>query len=319
MTGIKSLDKFLEFLNSNAGGVLSTITNQQIYFSTKEFTDFDFSVIEEKAQLPCLIITVSFTGAQDFQFHLITSKATVASLSDLMMLGTGDVEYIPEEHNDAIQEMLNQVMGSITSELDAEGIEASGVVTEVELTDLEIQKDFMTDSKTVELNFELLGNEASFFMIIDQTSLDTIDNLFDSVDDNETSQDNVNVTNKESASSNKKQKPQQDPVKVSRASFAEIEEVRPSSAKNVNIDILLDISLPVTVELGHIEMRIKDVLDLGQGSVVELDKLAGDLVDLMINGKKFAVGEVMVVDDNYAVRIVNLISRDERIRTLGPQ
>ena len=66
-------------------------------------------------------------------------------------------------------------------------------------------------------------------------------------------------------------------------------------------------------------MRIKDILDLGQGAIVELTKLAGDLVDLYINGKKFAVGEVMVVDENYAVRIVNLISREERIRSLGPE
>ncbi len=319
MTGVKSLDKFLEFFNSNAGGVLSTITNQQIYFSTKSFKDFDFSEIQEKAQIPCLMITVSFAGSKDFQFHLILSKSIVAALSDLMMLGTGDVDYIPEEHNDAIQEMLNQVMGSITSELDAEGIEASGVVTEVELSDLEIQKEFLTDNKSIELGFELLGNDSSIFMIFDPINLEIIDSLFADSSGIDAFQDTAKATSSNFAKSSPKQKTQQEPVKVSRASFAEIEEVRPSNAKNVNIDILLDISLPVTVELGRIDMRIKDVLDLGQGSVIELNKLAGDLVDLLINGKKFAVGEVMVVDDNYAVRIVNLISRDERIKTLGPQ
>lgn len=318
MTGINSLDKFLEFLNSNAGGVLSTITNQQIYFNTKNFSDFEFETIEEKTGLPCLLITVNFTGQSDFQFQIIASKQSVAALSDLMMLGTGDAEYVPEEHNDAIQEMLNQVMGSITSELDAEGINASGVVTEVELSDMEMQRDFMNDSKMIDLSFELLGNDTSFFLVIDPLSLDTIDKVFQSIDSHEEQQAITKSSASLGSPAGQKQKQQQDPVKVSRASFAEIEEVRPSNARNVNIDILLDINLPVTVELGRIDMRIKDVLDLGQGSVVELDKLAGDLVDLMINGKKFAVGEVMVVDDNYAVRIVNLISREERIRSLGP-
>lgn len=319
MTGMNSLDKFLEFFNSNAGGVLSTITNQEIYFKTKNFLDFDFSVIENNITIPCLLITITFTGHDDFQLQLITSKEIVASLSDLMMLGTGDVEYVPEEHNDAIQEMLNQVFGSITSELDAEGVSASGVVSEVELSDMEIHRDFMVENKMVELSFELLGKESFFYMIIDPVSLETMNKLFDGLVA-EVDSGQVSFTPQISSSEPKKSKKiNQEPVSVSRASFAEIEEVRPSNARNVNIDILLDINLPVTVELGRKDMRIKEILELGQGSVVELNKLAGDLVDLMINGKKFAVGEVMVVDENYAVRIVNLISREERIRTLGPE
>jgi len=129
--------------------------------------------------------------------------------------------------------------------------------------------------------------------------------------------DDVPSFSSNQATFNSAPKKQEEPVRVSRAQFSEFEEVRPSSGKNINIDLLLDVSLPVTVELGRKDMKIKEVLEIAQGSVVELDKLAGDLVDLMINGKKFAVGEVMVADDNYAVRIVSLVSREERIRSLG--
>ena len=64
-------------------------------------------------------------------------------------------------------------------------------------------------------------------------------------------------------------------------------------------------------------MKIKEILELGQGSVVELDKIAGDFVDIMVNGKKFAVGEIMVVEENFAIRIVSLLSREDRIKSLA--
>jgi len=314
MTGIKSFDKFLEFFNTNASGVIGTITNQPFNFQTKGFSDFKIELLESNVLIPCVIITINFVGSNDFQIQIITSKKVISSLADLMMLGTGDVEYSPEEHHDGIQEMLNQVLGSMTAELHADGITASGSVTEIALSDMEIHKDFLQDNKMVEISFELLGVESFMYLLAEPATLTTIDTLFSDAPAKPTV-----TTTQSSASAPKEKKAQQEPVAVSRASFAEIEEVRPTSSKGVNIDILLHIDLPVTVELGSKDMRIKEILDLGQGSVVELNKLAGDLVDLKINGKKFATGEVMVVDENYAIRIVNLISREERIRSLGPE
>ena len=315
MTGVKSLDKFLEFFNTNASGIIGTITNQPITFVTKNYTDFDLQMIETSVSVPCVIITINFTGNSDFQVQIITSKQTIASLADLMMLGTGEVEYVPEEHHDGVQEMLNQVLGSITTELHAEGITASGFVYEISLTDMEIHKEFLQESKMAELSFELLGIESFFYMLFDPTSITTLDTLFSPAKQAPAQKSAPSKTSSPKAAP----KVEQEPIAASRATFTEIEEVRPSGAKGVNIDILLHIDLPVTVELGCKDMRIKEILDLGQGSVVELNKLAGDLVDLKINGKKFATGEVMVVDENYAIRIVNLISREERIRTLGPE
>jgi flagellar motor switch protein FliN/FliY len=302
MTGVKSLDKFLDLFNSNAGGVISTITNQQLTFSQKSYGDFNFATLETNLTVPCVIATINFSGANELALHLITSKKVTASLADLMMLGTGEAEYSPEENNDSLKEMFNQALGSMSTEMTGEGVTATGTVAEVELSDMSIQKDFMVGNKMVEIAFTLLGKEQYFYMIIDADNLKTIDAMF------------APPATKSSGGA----KQQQGPVSASRASFAEIEEVSPS-IKNINLDNLLDIPLPVSVELGRKEMRIKDILDLGQGAIVELTKLAGDLVDLYINGKKFAVGEVMVVDENYAVRIVNLISREERIRTLGPE
>lgn len=77
-----------------------------------------------------------------------------------------------------------------------------------------------------------------------------------------------------------------------------------------NMDLLMDISLRVTVELGRTRMTLHQVLELQNGSVVELDRLAGDPVDIYINERLIAHGEVVVVDDKFGVRITELVSKN---------
>ena len=82
------------------------------------------------------------------------------------------------------------------------------------------------------------------------------------------------------------------------------------------LDFIMDVSLRVSVELGRAEIQVKDVLQLGLGSVVQLDKLAGEPVDILINGKLIAHGEVVVVDENFGVKIVDIISAEQRVQNL---
>ena len=85
---------------------------------------------------------------------------------------------------------------------------------------------------------------------------------------------------------------------------------------SVNMEFLLDISLDVTVELGRTKMLINDMLKLGQGSVIELSKLAGGSLDILANQKPIARGEVVVLNDKYGVRLTEVISTMERIERL---
>jgi flagellar motor switch protein FliN/FliY len=85
--------------------------------------------------------------------------------------------------------------------------------------------------------------------------------------------------------------------------------------KNVqNIDLLMDVVLEISVELGRTQMTLKQVLELQKGSVIELDRLAGEVVDIFINGRAVAKGEVVVVDDKFGVRITELLAnkREEK-------
>lgn len=83
-----------------------------------------------------------------------------------------------------------------------------------------------------------------------------------------------------------------------------------------SIDMLLDVHLPISIELGRTQMTISDILALGPGSVVELSKLAGEPVEVQVNQKTVALGEVVVVDENFGVRITQLMSPEERLKTL---
>ena len=83
-----------------------------------------------------------------------------------------------------------------------------------------------------------------------------------------------------------------------------------------NLDFILDIPLKVSVELGRTSVVIKDLLQLGQGSVLELDKLAGEPLEVLVNGKLVARGEVVVVNEKFGVRLTDIISPIERIETL---
>lgn len=80
------------------------------------------------------------------------------------------------------------------------------------------------------------------------------------------------------------------------------------------LELLYDLQLPVSIELGRTNMLIRDILRLGRGSVIEFDKLVSEPVDVLINGKKVAEGEVVVIDKHFGIRITTLIDAADRLR-----
>ncbi len=84
-----------------------------------------------------------------------------------------------------------------------------------------------------------------------------------------------------------------------------------------NLDFILDIPLEVSVELGRTKIPISDLLQLGQGSVIELAKLTGEPLEILVNEKLVARGEVVVINDKFGVRLTDIISPAERVKQLG--
>ena len=84
--------------------------------------------------------------------------------------------------------------------------------------------------------------------------------------------------------------------------------------ESANLDLLMDVDMKLTVELGRTRLKFRDVLNLSTGSVIELSKLTSEPVDIMVNGALLATGEVVVVDDHFAVRVTKLLNRVERLK-----
>lgn len=108
---------------------------------------------------------------------------------------------------------------------------------------------------------------------------------------------------------------QQDTVTVQPVKFASFEELSKTQGEtNKNLDILMDIKLQMTVELGRTELPIKKVLELTRGSIIELEKVAGEPVELYANGKLVAHGEVVVIEDNFGLRITSITDPEDRLK-----
>jgi len=101
------------------------------------------------------------------------------------------------------------------------------------------------------------------------------------------------------------------------AQFPDFGQDRPQRGAAREMDFLLDIPLDVSVELGRTSMLINDLLQLGQGSVVELNKLAGEPLEVLVNHRLIARGEVVVINEKFGVRITDIISPIERVKQLG--
>jgi len=104
------------------------------------------------------------------------------------------------------------------------------------------------------------------------------------------------------------------------ADFPHLDDTReriPTNADEVKLDVILDVPVTVSLEIGRTKINIRNLLQLNQGSVVELDRFAGEPMDVLVNGTLVAHGEVVVVNDKFGIRLTDIISPSERVRKLG--
>jgi flagellar motor switch protein FliN/FliY len=104
---------------------------------------------------------------------------------------------------------------------------------------------------------------------------------------------------------------------IEEVSFAELPPVHAPIDQLADIDLLLDVPLQITVELGQAKRTIRELLELGQGSILHLTRHAGEPVDVLVNGQHIARGEVVVIDENFGIRVTEVVSPADRLRTMA--
>lgn len=125
------------------------------------------------------------------------------------------------------------------------------------------------------------------------------------------------MASEEQTSFNQNDIQEESPVTVQPVRFASFDEEENIHGKeNRNLDLLMNVNLQMSVELGRTELPFKKVLELTRGSIISLDKLAGEPVELFANGKLVAFGEVVVIEDNFGLRITSIAAPEERLKTV---
>lgn len=310
---LKTFDLFCE----QAGTVISTVLNKSTTYKTELCEPGEITTIQEKLPAVPLLLKLTFKSVLDGELYLIIQKKDVAILSDLMMMGDGSAEYA-EDHKDAIGELFNQVMGAFTTALGSEwstSISAGSVdVSELDLDHAPFQIGSF-EMILISQNLEGMDQSYVILLIAKDMAKQIAGHEMSTASAGESTQgDSIDLNMSELDDLSKVTSFDNDDSSVFQERYTSIGSK--TNAPQQNIDMLLDIDLDVNIELGSSHLSIKRILELAPGSIVELDRMAGEPVDLLVNNKVVAKGEVVVIDENFGIRIVSLVSPEERIRSL---
>lgn len=348
-------DALGEIGNISMGGAattLSVLLGRKVSITTPTVSVSNLRTLKEKYPLPFLVVEVGYSIGIEGNNVLCIQAKDAAIIADLMMGndGTNPDEELSELHMSAVSECMNQMMGSVATSL------SSMFSKKVDITPPVVTLvDFGTEevvSKLLDKVDPII--QASFRMEVDGLidseimQLLPLDVAKDMV--NALMNQSADVDNEEEeivAATAPPPPPAAAPppaapavpaaaaappanygygappmqphvasnVPVQSAQFTPLSST-PVQVNDANIGLILDVPLQVNVELGRTKKSIKDILDLTKGSIVELDKLAGEPVDIMVNGKYLAKGEVVVIDENFGVRITEIVSPLERAARL---
>lgn len=312
---------------------LSSLLGQKVEITTPTISLINHSMLEQEFILPYVAIKVEYTQGLRGMNLLVIKQSDAAIIADLMLGGDGlsPNPELGDIHLSAVQEAMNQMMGSAATSMSSVfNVKVDISPPTIDLMDVQEQTgvDNIPESESlIKVSFQLKVGE-----LIDSEIMQVIPFEFgkelvatlltDSVEEEAAATAVVEappaapVQQAPPASTPPpapKQKPQ---VAVEKAQFASFETVALNDAEAQNLDLLLDIPLQVTVELGRTKRSVKEILEMSSGSIIELDKLAGEPVDILVNNRLIANGEVVVIDENFGVRITDVLSPKERIHNL---
>jgi len=317
-----------------------TITTPRVFITS-------IQKLKEAHPIPFISVEVSYTKGLSGSNLMIIKEKDAKVIADLMMGGDGtntEVE-LDDMRMSAVGEAMNQMMGSAATSLSTilkNDINISPPrLTKINLaTDsLKGYFDELEDIVTISFRMEVgdfLKTEIMQLMPIpfaknlvqqlhDQsTTLDQPDSDVESLkSDDEEEQKSVNVT--QERNNMFKKEPEKNlqnkatnvttNITVKPVQFHNFEE-EPMPTGSSSLDLILDVPLEITVELGRTNKTIKEILEISPGTIVELDKMAGEPVDILVNGKLVAKGEVVVIDENFGVRITEILNSIDRVKSL---
>lgn len=316
-----------EIANINMGTAattLSTLLNNKVTITTPRVSYVTLNELSAQYDRPCVFIHISYISGIDGNNILILKEHDVKVITDLMMGGDGTNTEgeLSELHLSAISEAMNQMMGSaataLSSMLEKKVDISPPVASLVDLNDTieDTELSNFLDGDIVQVAFDMKIGDLVDSQIMQLYPFDFARELYKKFMGSEVEQTAAPASQPEQTQPVPQPMPQQmqqpqyampmPNVNVQSAQFQTFNTGVSPLMQEENIDLVLDVPLEVTVELGRTNKSIKEILDFSPGTIIELDKLAGEPVDVLVNGKFVAKGEVVVIEENFGIRLVEI-------------
>lgn len=328
----------------SAATTLSILLGRRVSITTPRVSISSLSAIQEQYPIPYLVIEVGYTQGIVGTNLLAMREQDALIIADLMMGGDGSNP--PTELNElymsAVGEAMNQMMGSTATSMSTVFKKKIDIAPpKVNVIDFAVDSSITgtipAEEPIVRVSFrmeveDLIDSEIMQIISVN-VAKEMVESLMNAVQPAATQtaaavaapapapraaaapQTQADPAFGQPLAMAKPQAQPQSNVPVQPVQFAPL---KPSGIPVIdpNIALIMDVPLQVTVELGRTRKLIREILELSPGSVVELDKLAGEPVDILVNGKLIAKGEVVVIDENFGVRVTDIVSPIERASNL---
>ncbi len=333
---------------SQAATTLSSILNHRVSITTPRVTRVRFKDLIDGIKAPKVATTVEFKEGLTGVNLMLLEVHDANVIANLMMGGDGtpENEEFTELELSAVAEVMNQMIGSAATSM------ATMISTKVDILPPKVnlwdepgntKYDFIVDDEVIyKISFSLNVDgliQSEIMQIFTDQMVDDIAQamLADKatvVNNRETatSQSEESKSQAPAASQAPSQAPSQasspapaptpkptpkpkhqEPVEVQSPEFQNFEPTQPAAESNDNLDLIMDIPLNLSVVLGRSKKTVRDILSFNTGSVIELDKLTDEPLEILLNGKLIATGEVVVINENFGVRITDILSPQQRL------
>ncbi len=338
----------------SAATALSALLGQKVDITTPTTSVISREELVDEFVQPYVAVQVKYTVGLTGANLLVIKQSDAAIIADLMLGGDGTDpdQDLSEIHLSAVQEAMNQMMGSAATSMSTifnKKVDISPPTTDIMDVSLDKGTEHIPEeSPLIRVSFNLKVGELIDSNIMQLFQIDFGKGLVADLEkammggEDEEEIPAVDLSapvqepmpEPEREPEREPQQPvqqqpmqqgppvapppvqQQQPVNVQQPQFANFEAPQLNQEETHNLNLLMDIPLEVTVELGRTQRSVKEILEMSSGSIIELDKLAGEPVDILVNNRYIAKGEVVVIDENFGVRITDILSQADRLHNL---
>lgn len=316
---------------ATAATALSTILGKKVTITTPNVQVTTLAKLQEGLTIPNVVLQVKFEQGLQGTNVLLINVSDASIIANLMMGGDGTNpnSELSEMELSAVSEAMNQMIGSASTSMATmlkKDVNIYPPETKIWDKHMDILvDDIESEEPIIKIAFRMTVEGLIDSEIMQIFTIDTVKHIVNELmGGQEKAQHEDNPPQGQQETGYKAQtepevyfdeQPNREPVIVQKPHFGELEN-KPNGQQPRNIDLILDVPLEFSVVLGKTRRTIKDVLSLSPGSVVELNKYAEEPLEVYVNGKLIAQGEVVVINENFGIRITNIISATERVKNL---